>query len=159
MTRRMKNGIALIAILALCFAVSGLGALSTMSSVDTWYATLAKPPFNPPDWVFGPVWTLLYAMMAVAAWRVWREPRTPPRNLGLVMFWIQLSLNLAWSILFFGMRSPVTALFCILMLLLAIIVTLRSFFRVDRVAGWLLVPYLAWVSFATVLNASIWYLN
>lgn len=159
MNPRFRNAAALFGFFAACFAVSGAGALFTLSSVGSWYAELTKPPFNPPDWIFGPVWTALYAMMAIAVWRVWREPASAARKPGLLLFWIQLTLNLLWSALFFGLQNPGLALLNILLLLFSIAATCRLFFRSDRTAGWLLVPYLAWVSFASVLNASIWFLN
>lgn len=148
----------LLVALVACFAVAGLGGWATASSVGSWYATLAKPAFNPPNWVFSPVWTLLYAMMAVAAWRVWRlDGRLGSLPLG--MFALQLALNLAWSVLFFGLRAPLAALIDVLALLVAIAATLALFMRRDRVAGWLMVPYLAWVMFASVLNLAIVQLN
>jgi len=143
----------------LCLLVSALGGLATASSVTDWYTTLNKPPFNPPDWVFAPVWTALYLMMAVAAWRVWRLPGSELRSRGLWLFGVQLVVNLAWSFLFFGWQRIELALFDILLLLVLIALNLRWFWQLDRVAGWLLLPYLAWVAFATLLNASLWWLN
>ncbi len=150
---------ALAGFVLLCLAVAGLGGLATSSSVDTWYPTLVKPRFNPPDWIFGPVWTVLYLLMAIAAWRVWRLPPSRPRSVALAAFGLQLALNLGWSVLFFGLQSPGAALVEIVLLLGAIAWTTRLFLRQDRVAGFLFVPYLLWVAFASVLNASIWLLN
>ncbi len=142
-----------------CVLVGALGAFATASSVATWYPTLTKPSWTPPDAWFGPVWTALYVAMGVAAWLVWRarewnETRTP-----LVLFAVQLALNAAWSFLFFGLRSPGLALVEIVALWVAIVATLLAFGRVSRLAAWLLTPYLAWVSFAMALNLAIWTLN
>lgn len=150
---------ALAGFVLLCFAVAGLGGLATSAGVETWYPTLVKPSFNPPDWIFGPVWTLLYLMMAVAAWRVWRGPHSRRRSVALAAFGLQLALNLGWSVLFFGLQWPGAALIEIVLLLSAIAGTACLFWRQDRLAGLLFVPYLLWVAFATLLNASIWLLN
>lgn len=147
---------ALVGFILVCLAIGGLGGFVTASSVQTWYPTLTKPSFNPPAWVFGPVWTTLYVMMAVAAWRVWRKAGWgAPLNI----FAAQLALNCLWSFLFFGMQSPGLALIDIVPLLALILLTIRAFWPIDRIAGGLLMPYAAWVSFATLLNASIWWLN
>lgn len=139
-----------------CFGSSAIGALSLPGE---WYAGLNKPPWNPPGWLFGPVWTVLYVMMAVAAWLVWRRGGFAANQRSLTLFLVQLGLNAAWTPLFFGMRLPGWAFAEILLLWVAIVATLREFFRADRAAGWLLVPYLSWVSFAAVLNFTIWRLN
>jgi tryptophan-rich sensory protein len=154
-----ENLTALAGFVLLCFAVAGLGGLATSSGVDAWYPTLVKPGFNPPDWVFGPVWTLLYLLMAIAAWRVWRRPPSRLRSAAFASFGLQLALNLGWSVLFFGLRAPGAALVEIVLLLAAIAWTTRLFWRQDRPSGLLFVPYLLWVAFAAVLNASIWLLN
>ena len=140
----------------LCLMVAGLGGLSTAQSVGTWYVTLNKPPFNPPSWVFGPVWTTLYIMMAVAAWRVWLK-----QGFGLPLYvWAaQLALNCLWSVLFFALQSPGWALVDIFPLLGLILFSIKLFLPIDRLAGLLLAPYAAWVSFACLLNAAIWWLN
>ena len=124
-----------------------------------WYAGLDKPAWNPPGWLFGPVWTLLYAMMAVAAWRVWQYGGWDRQKASLILFVVQWALNALWTPLFFGLHRPGWALVEILVLLVAILATLRAFWHVDRLAGLLLLPYAAWVSFATVLNWTIWQLN
>ena len=149
----MKKYLVLVAFLILCLAVGGGAGFLTAQSVVTWFPTLVKPSFNPPAWLFAPVWTTLYIMMAVAAWLVWL------RKGSLVLFYMQLALNFAWSLLFFGLHSPALALVDIVALWIMILLTLLGFWKVDRRAGWLMVPYLAWVSFASVLNASIWWLN
>jgi len=157
MNKRSLAGL-LIALVA-CYGAAALGGVATASSVGTWYETLQKPPFNPPSWVFGPVWALLYGMMAVAVWLVWRDVAASAARLPLWLFSIQLVLNTVWSWLFFGLRQPGWAALEIVLLWLAIAATLLAFWRVRRLAGWLLVPYLLWVSFASVLNFSLWWLN
>ena len=143
-----------------CELVGVVGALTTDTGTSPWYRTLAKPAFQPPGWVFGPVWTLLYALMGVAAWRVWRlGPDTPGVRLALALFAAQLVLNAVWSPVFFGAHRIGLALVILAALWLVLVPTTFAFFRLDRPAGGLLLPYLAWVSFAVVLNASIWRLN
>jgi len=163
MTRsRLRDALGLAAFLALSFAVAGAGGAITATSVGDWYPTLAKPAFNPPDWLFGPVWTLLYAMIAVAGWRVWRLrgwTTDGALNAELLAWALQLGLNLCWSFVFFGARMIGAALIEIGVLLGAIAVTISLFRRVDRIAAWLLAPYAAWVAFATLLNAALWRLN
>jgi tryptophan-rich sensory protein len=159
-TSRGRALLALFGFLVVCFAVSAIGGWMTAGSVDTWYRALAKPSFNPPDWIFAPVWSVLYAMIALAGWRVWRRTGFVGRGSAALAAWgVQLVLNLAWSCVFFGLRNPGAALMVILALLAAIVVTLMLMRRVDRPAALLFVPYLLWVGFATVLNASIWILN
>lgn len=144
---------ALAGFLLACFSAAALGALFPPGD---WYAQLRKPDWNPPAWVFGPVWTVLYAAMAYAAWRVWRKGGGPGP---LLLFAVQLLLNAAWSPLFFGLESPGLALAEILCLLVAVGATGVAFFRRDRMAGALFVPYFAWVAFASLLNATLWRLN
>lgn len=156
----MSNTIKLMVAVAVPLAIGGLSGLATAKGVETWYPTLAKPSFNPPAWVFGPAWTLLYILMGVALFLVWRQGlNTPGVRVALIAFAVQLVLNALWSIIFFGLQSPGWAFVEIVLLWLAIVVTLWTFWRVVPAAGWLLAPYLAWVSFATVLNGSIWILN
>ncbi|MDZ4734718.1 MAG: TspO/MBR family protein [Rhodospirillaceae bacterium] len=143
----------------LCLAVSAIGGWFTAQSVDGWYQTLAKPPFNPPDGVFAPVWIALYISMGIAAWLVWRRAGFTGARRALGLFLIQLALNLLWTIFFFGLKAPGLALIEILLLLAAIAGTIRAFAPIDRTAAWLLVPYLAWVAFAALLNGAIWWLN
>lgn len=151
-----RNLIALAGWIALCFGAAATGAFV---SIDGWYADLAKPVWNPPPWLFGPVWSTLYLMMAVAAWRVWSLGGFPARKRPLTLFLVQLGLNALWTPLFFGLHRPGLALFEIILLWVAIVATLRAFHRVDRPAAFLLLPYLAWVTFATVLNATLWQMN
>ncbi|MFB6112662.1 MAG: TspO/MBR family protein [Halodesulfurarchaeum sp.] len=134
------------------------GAL-TAEDVADWYSTLRQPALTPPDWVFGPVWTLLYAMMGVSLALVWRERRSRAAKIGLGLFLLQLGLNVSWSLVFFGERNPYGGLLVILALVGALLFTIVAFFRVDRRAAILLVPYLLWVIFATYLNVGIWRLN
>jgi tryptophan-rich sensory protein len=143
-----------------CELVGIVGALTTTTGEGSWYQGLEKPPFNPPGWVFGPVWTVLYALMGLAAFRVWREG-TGRRDVrvALGLFAAQLVLNGIWTPVFFGAESIVGGAVIIVALLVLLAFTVRAFFRVSRAAGWLLVPYLLWVAFATALNLSIWVLN
>ena len=154
-----REVVGLVGFLAVCLAVSAVGGAITATSVDTWYPLLEKPPFNPPDWVFAPVWVALYILMGIAAWRVWRlRPREGVRT-ALVVFAVQLALNLAWSFLFFGLQRIDLALIEIEILLGAIVANMILFWRIDRWAGALLVPYLLWVLYAILLNFSLWLLN
>jgi translocator protein len=148
---------ALLAFLAVCFVVAGIGGAVTRTSVETWYPTLARPAFTPPDWVFGPVWTVLYAMMALAAWLVWR--RIGWQGSALLLFFVQLALNLLWSILFFGLQLVGLALVDIVVLVIVIALTTIAFWWVDRRAGLLFVPYGIWVAYAGILNGAIWHLK
>ncbi len=145
--------------LLLCFLVAAAGGAVTAMSVNDWYQGLEKPGFTPPDALFAPVWTALYALMAVAAWRVWRSSGFRDARWPLLAFAVQLGLNLGWSILFFGMNLIGAALVEMIALLAAIVVTAMLFARRDRWAGVMLVPYVVWVGYALVLNASIWRLN
>jgi translocator protein len=153
----MNKWLVLAGFIILCLGVGVVSGVMTAGAMVDWYPTLNKPFFNPPSWVFAPAWTILYIMMAVAAWRVWLAgPSSKP---ALNLFFIQLVLNFLWSVFFFGLHSPALALIDISAMWIMIALTMRAFFKIARPAGWLLVPYLAWVSFAAVLNASIWWLN
>lgn len=145
--------------LAVVAVVSLAGSCVTLPKISTWYAGLAKPAFTPPNAVFGPVWTVLYVMMAVAVWRVGLTAETFKRRRAMALFVVQLALNAAWSPVFFGLEAPVPGLVVIVALLIALAATLVAFWRIDRLAGMLLVPYLAWVSYAMALNAAIAVLN
>lgn len=150
----------LLVSLAVPQAVGILSGLATARGVREWYPALAKPSFNPPSWVFAPVWTALYLAMGVAAWLVWRRGLdTPGVRVALLAFLVQLALNGLWSLLFFGLRSPGLAFAEIVVLWGAIGVTTLLFFRQVAAAGWLMTIYWAWVTFAAVLNLSIWRLN
>lgn len=154
---RVRDLTGLAAFLILCFAVSAVGGAITASSVGTWYQGLAKPAFNPPDWIFAPVWTALYVMIAVAGWRVWRRGgyRESRGALRLFLYIGQLVLNVGWSLLFFGFRLPGAALVEIIVLLATVVATGVSFRRSDVWAAVLFAPYAAWVAFAATLNAGI----
>jgi len=147
----------LVFFVALCLGVGALGGFWTSSSVTTWYVTLRKPSWNPPSWVFAPVWTFLYITMGIAAWIVWKHGSFV--GLQAAVFLIQLALNLGWSWLFFFKRSPYWAFIEVMALWVAIAVTNLYFWHVDPLAGLLIVPYLAWVTFASTLNGVVWALN
>ena len=150
----------LLICLGAVLAASGIGSLATVRAIPTWYKGLAKPSFNPPAWLFGPAWTVLYLLMAVAAFLVWKQGfGAAGVKLALAVFLAQLVLNCLWSILFFGLRSPLAGLADIVVLWLAILATIVLFFRVSVPAGVLLLPYIAWVSFAAMLNGAILALN
>ncbi len=142
-----------------CVAVGVISGLLTRTAISGWYAMLVKPSFNPPNWIFGPVWTTLYILMGVAAWMVWQQPVSHLRTLGLACFVAQLTLNFFWSLIFFRWHSIGGAMVEIIVLWLAIAATHMIFFHVQRMAGELILPYLAWVSFAAVLNVAIFRLN
>jgi benzodiazapine receptor len=148
-----------IVFVALCFAAAAAGSGFTASSVKTWYPALLKPAGTPPSWVFGPVWSVLYLLMATAAWLVWRQHPAKQVWLPLGLFFCQLVLNAAWSFIFFGLRRPGAALLEILVLLVAIMLTTVSFAAFSRTAFWLMTPYVVWVAYATYLNLCIWWLN
>jgi tryptophan-rich sensory protein len=149
----------LICSLGICFAVAGAGGSLTASEIPGWYRTLVRPAIAPPNWIFGPVWTLLYAMMAVAAWQVWETAPSGLRTVGLMLFLVQLGLNFAWSLIFFRYHGIGGALAEVIVLWVAIGATTLVFSRVAPSAAWMMAPYWAWVSFASVLNAAFWRLN
>ena len=142
-----------------CLGDGYLAAIGTRGEIDGWYRTIEKPSWNPPDAVFGPVWTTLYIMMAISAWLVWRTDKAKASKLPLSLFGVQLLLNVGWSWIFFHFHQLSWAFAEIIVLWLAIVATTLAFFRVSKLAGALMVPYLAWVSFASVLNFAIWRLN
>jgi benzodiazapine receptor len=150
---------ALIVFVGVCLAVGALGGWVTAGSVKDWYPTLNKPWFNPPDWLFGPVWTVLYVMMGIAAWRVWCKAWGDRARRPLALFALQLALNLGWSIAFFGLHAIGAAVVVIVALEAAILATMLLFRRIDALAAALLVPYALWVAFAALLNVTIWCLN
>ncbi len=149
----------LAAFLILCFAAAGVGGAVTAPKIPTWYATLVKPIWNPPNWIFSPVWSAIYFCMAVAAWLVWRQGGFSATWKPLALFGLQLGLNVLWSCIFFGLQAPGVAFFEVLLLWVAIATTMVAFWRRSMIAGILFVPYLAWVTFASVLNLVIWQLN
>ncbi len=143
-----------------CLTAGAIGSIFTRSAVTTWYATLGKPAFSPPNWLFAPVWTLLYILMGIAAFLVWRKGLGNRQvRSALIVFLIQLILNTLWSMVFFGLESPLFGLVVISVLWVVILVTVIQFFKISRAASILLWPYLLWVTFAAVLNSSIWLLN
>ncbi len=153
---RSRDALGLVAFLALGFGVLLLGGGAVSPAFAEWYPTLRKPSWTPPGWVFGPVWTLLYPVVAVAGWRAWREGRGRKR---LLIYLVQMALNAAWPWLFFAARRPALALIDVVLLFAAILATAVGFWRVHRGAALLLVPYLGWVGFAAALNYEIWRLN
>jgi len=162
---KTRNYVQLFFAIALSQSAGLLGTIFTASSVTTWYPTLVKPALNPPSWVFGPVWTILYVLMGVAAYMVWRVYETSSgakkhfARMALVLFGLQLALNAWWSIIFFGQQQLGFALLEIVVMWFAIVATIYYFAKLSRTAAWLLVPYLLWVSFASYLNYSLWMLN
>ncbi len=158
--RRARRDLPMLGVFLLAvIAVSVAGGLITSSSIPGWYETLNKPSWTPPNWAFGPAWTLLYFMMALAAWLVWRQRERVPVRAALIAWWVQLGLNFLWTVLFFGLRQPLPALVEIVLLLAAIAVAIALFHRVRKLAAALLLPYIAWVGFALSLNAGIVALN
>lgn len=156
----LREPFKLIASLIIPLAAGWIGSVFTMPAIDSWYSTLVKPSFNPPDAVFGPVWSILYFLMGVSLYLVWREGASVPRvNFAIGIFGVQIILNTLWSIVFFGMESPGGALLVIGLLWIAILANIFAFARISKMAAYLLVPYLLWVSFAAVLNFEIWILN
>jgi benzodiazapine receptor len=150
----------LIASLIVCQLAGFVGSLFTTPSIPTWYASLAKPSFTPPNWVFSPVWISLFVLMGISLFLLWEKTlHYPGVRTAMLWFAVQLGLNMLWSILFFGLKSPFLALIGIIVLWIAIFLTILKSFRVSKLAGMLLIPYLIWVSFAAGLNYSIWTLN
>jgi benzodiazapine receptor len=152
-------GLLVLALISVA-AASVIGQLATFPNLTSWYAGLVKPTFNPPNWVFAPVWTTLYVLMAFTLWRVLRLRRkTPARRLGLILFYAQLTLNAAWPWMFFAAHSPALGLLNIVPQLAIILATIIVFVRLDRTAAWCMVPLVVWVAFAIVLNFAIWSAN
>jgi len=161
----MKEGMAaqiikLVVSIVICQLAGFMGSLLTTPSIPTWYASLNKPSFNPPNWVFAPVWTTLFVLMGISAYLVWNQGlQNAPVKRALIMFLVQLALNVFWSFLFFKLQSPTYAFVEITVLWIAIALTIVAFVRISRPAAFLLIPYIVWVSFAAVLNSSIARLN
>ncbi|PLX20832.1 TspO protein [Candidatus Parcubacteria bacterium] len=155
----MKFFIPVLFVLASQLA-GAVGSFFTVTNVDSWYSTVNKPFFNPPNWIFGPVWITLYTLMGIAAYLVWKHWGTNPiAKYATILFFIHLAFNSLWSILFFGMQNPMAAFFEIIVLWIMIAVLIYMFFQVNKTAAYLLVPYILWVSFASILNFYIWRLN
>lgn len=153
-----KISAALAAVVPVAVAAT-IGNLATIPNISPWYEGLVKPPFNPPNSVFGPVWTVLYVLMAWAFFRVLRSPSGSERRHAVALFLVQIILNAVWSAAFFGFHSPAAGLVVILLLVTVLAATIHAFLAIDRIAGSVLVPYFGWVAFATLLNVSIWWLN
>lgn len=151
----------ILTVVVTCLVIGYFSGIVTRSAILTWYPSLVKPGFNPPNWIFAPVWSTLYIMMGIAAGLVWDriESNTELVKKALVVFALQLALNALWSYLFFGLMNPMLALLEIVILWLMIYETYVQFGKISKIAGYLFIPYLLWVSFAMVLNASIWWLN
>jgi len=150
----------LIASILICQGVGSIGALFTSPAILTWYTTIQKPSFNPPNWIFAPVWTLLFLMMGISLYFVWSKGWEDKKiKIAVFIFSAQLALNIFWSLLFFGLQSPFYAFIEIIILWLAILLTIISFYKISKIATYLLLPYILWVSFAAVLNFSILILN
>lgn len=144
----------------LCELAGGIGSVFTISAIPTWYATLNKPIFSPPNWLFGPVWTTLYALMGISLYLVWMsKTNKKQKTTALRTFYIQLGLNVLWSFLFFGLKNPILGFVGIIFLLIYIVKTRIQFLKISSLSGNLLIPYIAWSSFATLLNLAIVILN
>jgi len=150
----------LVAMIIICQLAGIIGSFLTRSSIQNWYYYLTKPSFSPPNWLFAPAWITLYLLMGISAFLIWREGlNTPGVKNALIIFAIQLILNALWSPVFFGLRSPIAGLIIIVILWIAILITLLTFIKISTIAGVLLIPYIVWISFAAVLNYSIYILN
>jgi tryptophan-rich sensory protein len=154
-----QRAVGLVVIVLVCFVAAGVGVLAMKRGLVEWYPSLAKPSWTPPNWVFGPVWTFLYLTMGVAAWLVWRRAGWAAAAIPLTLFAAQLALNALWTPLFFGLHRPDLAFADIVVLWLAIVAATVAFWRVTPSAAILMLPYLAWVSFASALNFAIWRMN
>lgn len=160
MGMKLKDFGAVVLAIILCETAGTIGAVFSFHSIPTWYVTLIKPALTPPGWVFVPVWNLLYALMGISLYLVWRQgSQRPEVNGALAIFAVQLVLNALWSMLFFGLQSTLAGLVGVVVLWAAIVITIWRFNLVSRVAAWLQVPYFLWTSFAVYLNFSIWLLN
>jgi translocator protein len=159
-TRTPKQSLlVLVLFLLVCFVAEAIGGAVTSSKIGTWYATLAKPIWNPPAWIFAPVWSALYFGMAIAAWLIWRQDATTGARVPLTLFGVQLGLNVLWSCIFFGLQSPGLAFAEVIVLWGAVAATMITFWQRSRLAGILFLPYWAWVTFASALNFAFWRLN
>ncbi|HUL36089.1 MAG TPA: TspO/MBR family protein [Thermodesulfobacteriota bacterium] len=156
---RFSEILKLVASVILCQIVGFLGSLFTTPAIPTWYATLKKPFFTPPNWIFTPVWVSLFILMGISLFFIWQRQGQPQFKKALILFFVQLVLNVLWSVAFFGLRSPLLGLVDIVLLWIAILFTILHFLRISKFSGVLLLPYLMWVSFAALLNFSLWILN
>lgn len=156
---RNKKVFVYMAFIIVCQAAGLVGAVFTTPAIPGWYSGLIKPTFNPPNWIFSPMWTLLYVLMGISVSKVWLSSKNNQRKNGLKIFFIQLALNTGWSIIFFGFKNIILALFEILLLWISILITIGKFWKIDKKSAYLLFPYILWVSFAAILNLSILLLN
>lgn len=157
---KLRDIVKLVVSIIVCEGAGLIGSAFTTPAIPTWYAGLQKPPFTPPNWLFAPAWITLYLLMAIAAFIIWRRGLSEREvRIALVIFLVQLVLNALWSVVFFGMQSPLYGIIVIVLLWAAILVTIIRFARLSAPAAWLLAPYILWVTFAAVLNISIWALN
>jgi benzodiazapine receptor len=158
MTR--KNYLKMFVAVVICLLAGFIGSFFTTPAIGTWYATLAKPSFGPPNWIFAPVWTILFVLMGLALYLVWSRGLAERKNkTAFCFFLVHLVFNILWSVVFFGLHNPGLAFLVIVALWLMIAYLILNFYRIKKAAGWLLLPYLLWVSFATLLNFAIWQLN
>ena len=156
----MVKFLKLVSSVMVCFLAGGVGSIFTVSSIPTWYAHLNKPFFSPPNWIFGPVWTLLYLLMGVSFYLIWIKGfKTKKVRDAVILFAIQLMLNAIWSPVFFGYKNLLLALVIIVAMIFYVVKTILAFSKIDKKASYLLYPYLAWISFASILNFSVWFLN
>jgi tryptophan-rich sensory protein len=156
---KTSNILPIILCIALPLIVGSVSGIATSGNITTWYATLNKPAFNPPNYLFGPVWTALYLMMGISLFMIWRSPPGDARNYALAIFAIQLVLNFGWSFIFFHFKQVGWAFFEIILVWISVLAMIIIFHRINKTAAFLQVPYLLWVSFASVLNGSVWWLN
>ncbi|MDQ7814578.1 MAG: TspO/MBR family protein [Patescibacteria group bacterium] len=157
---RPKNILVLVAFILLCEAAGAIGSIFTASAIPTWYATLVRPSFAPPNWLFGPVWTTLYALMGISLYLVWSSGwKRREVKIAVSVFLVHLALNAAWSWMFFGLRSPITGLIGIIGIWVFIVALFFLFRRIKPLAAYLLIPYFLWVSFASAVNFELWRLN
>lgn len=155
---KMSNFLKLITCVIVSEAAGVIGSFFTVSAIPTWYATLQKPPLNPPGWLFGPVWVTLYLLMGISLWLIWKS-NAKEKKKALWLFFAQLILNAIWSPVFFGVQSIGGSLAIIVLLWVVIVLTILVFTKISKTAAWLLIPYILWVSFAAYLNFGIWILN
>jgi len=156
---KSKDVIKLIVSVGVPLLAGGVGAVVTTPAISTWYATLNKPWFTPPDWLFGPVWILLYILMGLALFLVWRSPKSRTRDIGIALFAVQLAVNVFWSFAFFGLENTLYGVLTIIPLWVLIAATIFQFYKVSKGAAFLMVPYILWVSIATALNTAVYLLN
>ncbi len=155
-----KNILWLFFFVSLCLILgNGLGGYFTFISVEGWYQTLNKPNFNPPDWIFAPVWTTLYILMGISIWLIWKKEKSKIRTIAIIIFWLQLFFNIFWTFLFFGIQKINYSLIEIFFLIFLITINIFYFLKLNKIAGYLLIPYLLWVIYASILTYNIWILN